>query len=266
MIKLYSGSGSSSLERLELAMSPQEWLEVRRTAVALLAKRGHKRAAGLLETCGFEVYNGTNDFKDEFCILYRTVALDDYIRFESYSTAPDDKVAFTEIAKTVTELGPFIRFIVVELKTKADPQPVSSPTPTVDSTVVERALIDAEQLIHSSGAVSAIDRAHTALHGYLRAVCVKANLISADNRQCGLNEALKYIREKHPKFTTTGPHAEESTKILKAMGAVTDTLGTLRNHASVAHPNQTLLDEPEAMLAINASRTLLHFIHSKLEQ
>jgi Abortive infection C-terminus len=38
----------------------------------------------------------------------------------------------------------------------------------------------------------------------------------------------------------------------------------LRNNASVAHPNEALLDEPEAMLAINAARTILHYLDAKL--
>jgi hypothetical protein len=33
----------------------------------------------------------------------------------------------------------------------------------------------------------------------------------------------------------------------------------------MAHANETLLDEADAMLAINASRTLLHYVHHRLE-
>ena len=43
--------------------------------------------------------------------------------------------------------------------------------PAVSSDVVKRALADAENLLRNSGPVSAVDRVHTALHGYLRAVC-----------------------------------------------------------------------------------------------
>jgi hypothetical protein len=32
----------------------------------------------------------------------------------------------------------------------------------------------------------------------------------------------------------------------------------------VAHPNQELLDEPEARLVINVGRSLLHYLDSKL--
>jgi hypothetical protein len=36
------------------------------------------------------------------------------------------------------------------------------------------------------------------------------------------------------------------------------------NQASVAHPNQELLHEPEAQLVINVERSLLHFLDSRL--
>lgn len=48
------------------------------------------------------------------------------------------------------------------------------------------------------------------------------------------------------------------------MGAVADALGPLRNNASAAHPNDALLDEPEAMLPINAARTILHYVDSRV--
>ena len=48
------------------------------------------------------------------------------------------------------------------------------------------------------------------------------------------------------------------------MSSVVDTLNTLRNTASLAHPNDALLDDEEAMLAINAAQTILHYLDPKL--
>lgn len=50
----------------------------------------------------------------------------------------------------------------------------------------------------------------------------------------------------------------------RAMATVLDSLNPLRNNASVAHPNEELLDEPEAHLAINAARTVFAFLDAKL--
>jgi hypothetical protein len=42
-----------------------------------------------------------------------------------------------------------------------------------------------------------------------------------------------------------------------------DALQPIRNNASVAHPNEALLDAPEAMLVVNTARTLLHYLDAK---
>src|SRR4029077_13486015 len=47
------------------------------------------------------------------------------------------------------------------------PDPVANPSPAFTTDVVERALVDAEQLLSGSGPISAADRVHTALHDYL---------------------------------------------------------------------------------------------------
>jgi hypothetical protein len=49
------------------------------------------------------------------------------------------------------------------------------------------------------------------------------------------------------------------------MGSIMDVLNPIRNNASMAHPND-LLDPPEAMLVINAARTILHYIDTKLAE
>ena len=48
----------------------------------------------------------------------------------------------------------------------------------VTSAVVERALLDAEKLMASTGATSGVDRAHTALHGYLLQACSDRSIVT----------------------------------------------------------------------------------------
>jgi hypothetical protein len=43
-----------------------------------------------------------------------------------------------------------------------------------------------------------------------------------------------------------------------------DALNPARNRGSVAHPNEELLDNDEAMLFINAARTVLQYLDVKL--
>lgn len=130
--------------------------------------------------------------------------------------------------------------------------------------VVVRALADAEGLIRTNGATSAVDRIHTALHGHVLALCEEAG-IEVD-RETSMTKALKLLRQSHPALAASGPRADDVTRVLGAMATVLDSLNPLRNNASVAHPNEELLDEPEAQLAINAARTVFAFLDAKLGQ
>ncbi|SBS79297.1 conserved hypothetical protein [uncultured Mycobacterium sp.] len=135
-------------------------------------------------------------------------------------------------------------------------------TPEHTRDVVLRALADADELIRTNGATSAVDRIHTALHGHVLALCEAAG-IEAD-RETTMNRALKLLRQSHPALAASGPRADDITRVLGAIATVLDSLNPLRNNASVAHPNEELLDEPEAHLAINAARTVFAFLDAKL--
>jgi hypothetical protein len=130
------------------------------------------------------------------------------------------------------------------------------------SIVVERAINDAETLVHTRGAASGVDRVHTALHGYLHKTCDDATI--SYEAGATMTALFKKLRADHPAFKEDGPRAQDVTQIMRAMSAIMDALNPLRNNASVAHPNEFLLDEPEAMLTINAARTILHYLDAKL--
>jgi hypothetical protein len=139
---------------------------------------------------------------------------------------------------------------------------VSTPSPSITSELVERALTDAETLIRTSGAASGIDRVHTALHGFMMAICDAQGIpYPADG---SLTALFRVIRDAHPAFRAAGPRAQDVTTILRAFSSVLDAMNPVRNMASVAHPNRELLGEPEAMLVINAARTILHYLDGKL--
>ncbi len=139
---------------------------------------------------------------------------------------------------------------------------VSSPSPQVSSQVVNRAIADAESLLQSSGATSSVDRIHTALHGYLRAVCNDSGL--PYNEQATMNQLYRVVREQHPAFANFGPRSDDIDTLLRTFTNVLNVLNPLRNRASVAHPNPDLLNQPEAMLVINVARTLLHYFDARL--
>lgn len=79
-----------------------------------------------------------------------------------------------------------------------------------------------------------------------------------------MQKLYRLVREEHAGFDATGPHADEINRVAQSMAGALDAINTLRNQASVAHPNDDLLDEAEATLAINAGRTLLNYVAAKI--
>jgi hypothetical protein len=224
--------------------------------------RNQTQAASFLRDLPFELRQGTNWFGDDFCLLYWAAPLARYVEVAEWYENQTYRLAFSQIAGTIMEVGPYIRFIAVELNAKEGPSPVDTPSLQITTDVVERALRDAEQLLHTSGAVSGIDRVHTALHGYLKAACNK-NTIPYP-KDPSINVLFKLLRERHPAVRACRSRDSDIDRMLKSLSVVVDALNPLRNRSSMAHPTASLLEEAEAMLVINSVRTLLHYLNVKL--
>jgi hypothetical protein len=140
--------------------------------------------------------------------------------------------------------------------------PVASPSLGTTSEAVDRAIDDVDTLLQTGGAISGIDRIHTALHGYLRLACDSASI--AYSQEDSLAKLLKVLRQHHPAMQDLGPKEPEIGRVLQALGTVLDALNPIRNTASVAHPNEALLGEEEARLVINVGRAILCYLDAKL--
>lgn len=140
--------------------------------------------------------------------------------------------------------------------------PVPSKKPKITSASVERAIDDAEQLIQKTGVTRAVDRVHTMLHGYLRAVCDDAGIKYGEKML--MSGLFGLIRNQHPAFSDVGPRKHDLERIFRAMSGIMDAMNPIRNERSMAHPNKDLLDPPEAALVINMARTIVHYIDMKV--
>lgn len=138
-------------------------------------------------------------------------------------------------------------------------------TPALSSAdVVLRAMSDAEHLLHKSGPISAVDRLHTALHGYFRKLCDDSSI--QVQKDASITALFKALRAGHPALESLGEHDKDMVRVLNGFANALDALNSLRNNASVAHPNENLLQTPEAMLAVNATRTIFNYVRAKIEQ
>ncbi|HEV2490129.1 MAG TPA: abortive infection family protein [Candidatus Acidoferrales bacterium] len=151
----------------------------------------------------------------------------------------------------------------VAARLEADGQ-IETPQIALTSQAVLEALKDAEVLLSARGPTSAVDRAHTALHGYLKKVCSERGLAMPTDPS--LTVLFKIIREQFNEFSATVPHDAEARKVFGSVASALDSLNTIRNRGTLAHPNELLLDAPEAMLYINLSRAVLAYIETKIRK
>ena len=158
------------------------------------------------------------------------------------------------------KLALYKELLTIAARLEADGQVL---TPVIEQTseVVYEALQDAEVLLKSRGPQSAVDRAHTALHGYLKYLCSERNVTMPTDPS--LTAVFKVIREQFEEFSKTIPHDTEAKRLFGSMASALDSLNTIRNRATLAHPNELLLEGPEAMLYINLSRAVLGYIETK---
>lgn len=262
MIYLYNGGGAQITEIFGEALHPDEWKTLRASAVRLLSARRQIKASQALQSYPFALHNATNFFSDEFTVLSLDAALDEYVRLAELQNEKSIENPFHAIATTVSEIGPYVRFVVMQLQSEEGPLPVPPPSPKITTEAVESALADAELLLRSRGPQHALDRVHTALHGYLRAALERQGCPASQTAPA--TELFKRLREVHPALADLGARSADTKRIIMALATVLDAMGTLRNQASGAHPHLALLEPPEAMLAINSARSLLHYLDARV--
>ena len=260
MFLLYQrGSGSAEVQLLK-ENNQAIWSLIRKKAINYLTLSGERDAADLLSSLPFQYWAGTNSFGDQFDLLYLSISVTQYLKLKLDAETEENSRRFRRIADALQETGNYVRFIAVDME-EDESDAVSTPTLEITSAVVERALLDFETLTKAHGAVSGIDRVHTALHGYLIEICRGANI--SHNTGADITALFNLIRQQHPKFQSQPPGAE-TQKMLRGLAQIVDAMNPVRNYSSLAHPNENLLDEPEAMLAVNAVRSLLHYLNMKL--
>lgn len=263
MIRLFEKSGSSEITLLHQSFSKEEWEHLKGTAISLLEKKSYSDEAKLLKKYAFLLYEGTNGFKDKFHVLSLQVPMNIYIELAEMNNNWQLKWKWRNIADSIGEIvSKEIRFVIVDLSPTENIETIASPSLEITSDVVERALQDAQQLIATQGATSGVDRVHTAFHGYLKAVATCAGLSVTDS--INITGLFKIIRQKHSSFKDTGPRQGDLEKIMRSIANIVDALNPVRNQASIAHPNEDLLEEPEAMLVINCVKTLLHYLNKRI--
>ena len=127
--------------------------------------------------------------------------------------------------------------------------------------VIERAIADVEASIHENKAISGVDRIHAALHGYFRLVCATENIpyTKLDN----IVQLFRLLRYNHPKLQNT-VNPRYINDFLQSVATIIDRINPIRNDASLAHGNENLLENDEALFYIDVVRLLIRYLDKKL--
>lgn len=129
---------------------------------------------------------------------------------------------------------------------------------------VQETLDQCQTLISQPNCRSAVDRAHTALHGYLKETCKNAGQTIKENNP-KIQDYWSKLKQEHPSILID--HSQSHlpiNQIVNAIGKLLENLNEIRNNKSYTHPNEEIIGEDEARRVINLFRSILHYIDSKI--
>lgn len=221
-------------------------------------------------------YRTHKDFYPEYCDLCKNPDLIDgttrerFIHIFKNSTSKEQaKIVYGVIERFPVGLGPTTRSeelknkLIKEAEKLEQGDYVENPRLNYTATHIIEILEDATSLIENRKASSAIDRVHTAFHGYLRDICSKEKIDFTEKED--LVKLIKKLFAQHQKLKINHK-THEIQNIVKNLVSIANSLSPVRNQGSRAHPNKKVLDENESILVINAVRTTLIYIDSKIKE
>lgn len=126
------------------------------------------------------------------------------------------------------------------------------------SGTVQKAVEDAEVFIREGRYDSAVDRIHTAFHGYLREVLTEHGVTyGADD---GLPALFAKLHGYYGGAIQPADVADRVKSILRSAGGMINAVNELRNNNTIAHPNGQLIQKREAQLVIRLVNAVVDYI------
>ena len=119
--------------------------------------------------------------------------------------------------------------------------------------IIRSALADVQLLISDNRPADAVDRIHTALHAFARQKCTDLGEDGERTLIADMSAISKYYRDNHN---------EDGAKILSSLNKFLDVLNDARNKRSLAHPNSSLMDNPESVLLINVAKSIMKYLNT----
>jgi hypothetical protein len=258
-MKILLSSGGSN-EIIKTRSRPADtWVELKGQVLRLLKGRKQERSFKVLSLVNFELCDGTNGFDDEFQYLHSALRLDRYVSICSKEGDSGFCAALKSIKDTFEELSDLnIRFIAVSLKGKEST--ISSiDLPHIENAdqTLKTAIEEFRASIQSEKYLPCVDRLHTAFHAFLKKKALDSGCTLTGNE--GVTKIYSMLRQSRD--LSESPSVD---KILKMIATIVNEFNEVRNHNSLAHPNQELLSEDDALFVVNCISAVFHFLNAKL--
>ncbi len=134
-----------------------------------------------------------------------------------------------------------------------DPDSIDITDHETGSNVVRVALKDAQAFVDAGKYSNAVDRVHTAFHGYMHEV-LESHQIGFE-RSDSLPALLTKLYEFYGQTIRPTGVASRIKGTLRSSGGIVQSINEIRNNNTIAHPNSQLIDRHEAELVIRVVTT-----------
>jgi len=129
---------------------------------------------------------------------------------------------------------------------------------STNSDAVKKAIEDAELFIREGKTDSAVDRIHSAFHGYLQELLEKHN--AAFTKDDSLSALFSKLYVKYKEIIQPDTIGKRVKTILRSGAGIIKSIDELRNNNTIVHPNGQLIQKREALLVLRFARAIMDYI------
>lgn len=126
------------------------------------------------------------------------------------------------------------------------------------SDTIKKAVEDSMIFVREGQYESAVDRIHTALHGYLRELLTEHQVVYGNDDS--LSALYNKLHEFYGNNIQPQDVATRIKTIVRSGAGIINSVNELRNNNTIAHPNGELIQKREAMLVIRLLNVIVDYI------
>ncbi|MEC5424314.1 hypothetical protein QGM71_12510 [Virgibacillus sp. C22-A2] len=132
-----------------------------------------------------------------------------------------------------------------------------------DFEFVKEVLLQADTLISNHSYSSAVDRVHTALHGYLKELCDEQNIVF-EEQNVKIQDMWGRLKIEHPSFNiNVKEHQRPINQTVNAIAKFLENMNDIRNRHGLSH-NKIKVPDPKVFRY--SFRQTIGFFYSKVSK